>query len=125
MPKSTRLPKYLLIRETLLKSLKEGEWTAGQAIPSDKMLAEKFAVSIGTVKQAVLELVRQGYLSREQGKRTLIVDQASRFQGLRFTRMLKDFGAPEHNPSLKFFSREIILPTRGSRNCCICITGKK
>jgi len=104
------LPKYLLIRESLLKSLKNGEWTAGQAIPSDKMLAEKFAVSIGTVKQAVMELVRQGYLFREQGKRTLVVDKTSRFHGLRFTKMLRDFGAPEHKTSLKFFSREVILP---------------
>ena len=110
MPKLTRLPKYLLIRESLLKSLKNGEWTAGQAIPSDKMLAEKFAVSIGTVKQAVLELVRQGYLFREQGKRTLVVDKASRFHGLRFTKMLTDFDAPEHKTSLKFCSREVILP---------------
>jgi GntR family transcriptional regulator len=63
---------YFQLYEILKKKIESNEWLVGSQIPTEDELCKVFGVSRATVRTAVLELVRQGYLKRQQGKGTFI-----------------------------------------------------
>src|SRR5919106_6172459 len=65
-------PLYKEVKARLTRGLAAGEWKAGEAIPSETRLAERFHVSIGTVRKAIDELVAERILLRHQGRGTFV-----------------------------------------------------
>lgn len=63
--------KYVRVRD-YLRSLVTHELAVGDAIPSERLLCERFGVSRMTVRQAVDALVVEGLLQREQGRGTFV-----------------------------------------------------
>lgn len=63
---------YLQLYEIIKKKIENSEWPVGSQIPTEDYLCKMFNVSRATVRTAVLELVRQGYVKRQQGKGTFI-----------------------------------------------------
>ncbi len=63
---------YVQLFEILKKKIEEGEWAVGTQIPTEEDLCKTYEVSKATVRLAILELVRQGYLTRQQGKGTFV-----------------------------------------------------
>lgn len=63
---------YLQLYEIIKKKIESGEWPLGSQIPTEEDLCKLYSVSRATVRTAVIELVRQGYLKRQQGKGTFI-----------------------------------------------------
>lgn len=65
-------PLYKEVKRLLTQSLIEGEWPAGAALPSETRLAQRFNVSIGTLRKAIDELVAEGVVNRHQGRGTFV-----------------------------------------------------
>ena len=63
--------KYVRVRD-YLRSLVTHELAEGDAIPSERLLCERFGVARMTVRQAVDALVVEGLLEREQGRGTFV-----------------------------------------------------
>jgi GntR family transcriptional regulator len=63
---------YVQIYPILREKIEKGDWPPGARIPSEDELCKTFDVSKATVRIAVSELDRQGYLRRRQGKGTFI-----------------------------------------------------
>jgi GntR family transcriptional regulator len=63
---------YLQLYDILKKKIESEEWSINSQIPTEEDLCSMFSVSRATVRTAVLELVRHGYLKRQQGKGTFI-----------------------------------------------------
>jgi GntR family transcriptional regulator len=58
---------------TILRTkLDSDEWAVGTQIPTEEELCRVYEVSKATVRIAISELVRQGYLRRQQGKGTFV-----------------------------------------------------
>lgn len=57
-------PLYDVVRSGILDKLRSGEWSPGARIPTEGQLAGQFAVSIGTVRKAVEDLVAERVLLR-------------------------------------------------------------
>lgn len=58
---------------TILRGkLDSGEWGVGTQIPTEEELCRTYEVSKATVRIAIAELVRQGFLRRQQGKGTFV-----------------------------------------------------
>lgn len=91
------LPLYHQLREILLREIQQLK--PGDQIPSEPILAHRYRVSKGTVKQAIQELVRDGLLYRVQGKGTFVTLPKVRF--------------PLHVPSRKLRSFTEDLLERG------------
>jgi GntR family transcriptional regulator len=68
----TSSPLYKEVKLRLTRGLAGGEWKPGEAIPSESRLAERFGVSIGTVRKAIDELVAERILLRQQGRGTFV-----------------------------------------------------
>ena len=68
----TLSPLYKEVKTRLTRGLASGEWKPGEAIPSESRLAERFSVSIGTIRKAIDELVAERILLRQQGRGTFV-----------------------------------------------------
>jgi len=65
-------PLYKEVKSRLTRGLAAGDWKPGEAIPSEARLAERFGVSIGTIRKAIDELVAERILLRQQGRGTFV-----------------------------------------------------
>ncbi len=65
-------PLYKSVQRSLMEQLASGELKPGQLIPSERQLATEYAVSIGTLRKAIDELVENRILIRQQGKGTYV-----------------------------------------------------
>jgi GntR family transcriptional regulator len=65
-------PLYKDVKRQLMEALTRGEWKPGEAIPSERRIAERFGISIGTVRKAIDELVAENILIRQQGRGTFV-----------------------------------------------------
>lgn len=72
MVKNVPVPLYYQIRSRLLEVIESGQLKAGDRVPSERELTERFGVSRMTARQALGELETQGYLYRVQGKGTFV-----------------------------------------------------
>ncbi|GAA5088313.1 MAG: GntR family transcriptional regulator [Alcaligenaceae bacterium] len=91
-------PLYQQIKALLLKSLDQGEWKPGEAIPSELDLAARFQVSQGTVRKAIDELAAENLLIRRQGKGTFVSTHNEAKVRYRFLRLTPDDG---HQPTTR------------------------
>ena len=65
-------PLYYQIRENLRNRICSGEYPHGSMIPTEAELCQIYSVSRVTVRRAVLDLVKEGLLTRGQGKGTFV-----------------------------------------------------
>jgi len=63
---------YVQIYSILIEKIESGEWPPGAQIPTEDELCRTYDVSKVTVREAMQELVREGYLFRQQGKGTFV-----------------------------------------------------
>ena len=83
-------PLYQQIKALLLQSLEQGEWNAGDMIPSEVDLALRYKVSQGTVRKAIDELTAENLLVRRQGRGTFVATHQEPVNRFRFLRMQKN-----------------------------------
>ncbi len=86
-------PLYQQIKALLLQNLEQGEWNAGEMIPSEVDLAVRYKVSQGTVRKAIDELTAENLLVRRQGRGTFVATHQEPVNRFRFLRMEKNDSA--------------------------------
>src|SRR4030067_3604610 len=63
---------YYQLYEIIKKNIEDKEWGVCSQIPTEDELCKMYDVSRATVRSAIAELVREGYLYRQQGKGTFV-----------------------------------------------------
>jgi len=63
---------YVQIYTIIKEKIEKGDWTAGTQIPTEDELCKTYDVSKATVRIAISELGRDGFLVRKQGKGTFV-----------------------------------------------------
>ncbi|MEG0934400.1 MAG: GntR family transcriptional regulator [Clostridia bacterium] len=66
------IPLYFQLKELLLREIKQGAYAVDGLIPTEKALALMFGISRTTVRQAITELVQEGWLYRIKSKGTFV-----------------------------------------------------
>lgn len=66
------VPLYHQLKTAILRDIEAGRWKAGDRLPTEDALIERFHVSKITVRQALRELAQMGYVRREQGRGTFV-----------------------------------------------------
>ncbi|TDR31820.1 GntR family transcriptional regulator [Hydromonas duriensis] len=107
-------PLYQQIKALLLHSLEQGEWNAGEMIPSEIELAARYKVSQGTVRKAVDELAAENLLVRRQGRGTFVATHQEAKVRFRFLSMNADSGE-EVKTNSNIVSVERITPPEDVR----------
>ncbi|MDF2537221.1 MAG: GntR family transcriptional regulator [Herbinix sp.] len=69
------IPLYLQIKNYIKDKIVKKEYSYQDILPSELELEKQFNVSRITVRQAILELQREGYVTRARGKGTIVIFQ--------------------------------------------------
>ncbi|MFE8701594.1 phosphonate metabolism transcriptional regulator PhnF [Cytobacillus sp. FJAT-54145] len=70
--KYSPIPIYHQLEEYIRGQIENGTYPFDTTIPSERELAERFEISRMTVRQAINNLVNDGYLYREKGRGTFV-----------------------------------------------------
>lgn len=97
--------RYKEAKLALLAALAAQEWKGGEAIPSERRLAERFGISIGTVRKAIDELVAENILVRHQGLGTFVAHHQRDRHFFRFFRVV-GVGGDRRFPTVELLSFE-------------------
>lgn len=105
-------PKYGQIQDSILTHIRKGQWAPGDRVPPERKLAEMYAASVGTVRNALQNLVSQGYLSRRQGQGTFVRQSVEHTDSLRYFRFTTDFDATVQALTIKCLHkpRRVVQP---------------
>jgi DNA-binding GntR family transcriptional regulator len=97
MPPARKRPSLVdQVREGLLEDLMTGRLEQGAKLPNENELAERFAVSRATIREAVLGLMDAGYLVRRHGSGTYVTSSPRARHALEttvsYTAMIREAG---------------------------------
>jgi GntR family transcriptional regulator, arabinose operon transcriptional repressor len=70
-----RPKKYAQLHSALASEIQSGGYSPGDFLPSEPQLAQRFAISRSTVRQALFFLEQDGLVERLPGKGTVVVDR--------------------------------------------------
>ncbi|MEH7148219.1 GntR family transcriptional regulator [Priestia megaterium] len=107
-------PLYLQIKNILKDRILHGVYPIGENIPSEPQLEDEFHVSKITVRNAIKELVKDGYLETKSGKGTKVIRNKSiskLSKGKRFTEVLVEKG---HKIRKQLLGAEVIFNQEGT-----------
>jgi GntR family transcriptional regulator len=72
----SQLPLHAQIQQLLLDLIERGELRPGERLPAERELAGFFGVSLAPVRQAILGVVADGFLTRRRGLGTFVRERA-------------------------------------------------
>ncbi|MDZ5474124.1 GntR family transcriptional regulator [Bacillus sp. 31A1R] len=106
--KNSPVPIYHQLEEQIKSQIENGSLEADELIPSEREYAERYQISRMTVRHAINNLVKDGFLHRQKGKGTYVSKQKveQKLQGL--TSFTEDMLERGMTPSSRLLSFEII-----------------
>lgn len=72
--KHSPVPIYYQIKQLIKRQIEEGTLPPGEKLPTEQMLCDLYGVSRAPVRQALLELVQEGYIYRRAGLGTFVAE---------------------------------------------------
>lgn len=70
--KNSPVPIYHQLQEGIAALIEEGRLKPGEGLPSENELSQAYKISPMTVRQAMAELVNEGYVYRQRGRGTFV-----------------------------------------------------
>lgn len=74
LDKNSNLPLYMQLKKTIIDKIKAGELKRGNPLPTEQELCSTYGISRFPIRQAMDELVKEGYLTRTRGRGTFVCD---------------------------------------------------
>ena len=90
-----RAPLHHQVRDQIIRGLAEGEWKPGELLPNETGLADRFQVSVSTIRAAIGHLVAAKVLARKQGKGTFVSLHGERRSIYQFFHVVRNDGVKE------------------------------
>jgi len=102
---------YVQVYDILKANVEQGEWSVGSMIPTEDDLCKTYDVSKATIREAIAELVRDGYVRRQQGKGTFVIcTEPHRGLAMR-TRITEDIQGSEATFKIELIAMDVTSPT--------------
>jgi GntR family transcriptional regulator len=104
--KNSRIPIYFQLSQAMLALISSGSLKPGDALPSETDFSRHFNISPMTVRQAMSELVNQGYIRRERGRGTFVAPRHLDHPLDRLVSFTEDMQARQLSPGAKVLLME-------------------
>lgn len=106
--KNSPVPIYHQLEEYIKQQIESGFLKEEEVIPSEREFAERFQISRMTVRQAINNLVADGYLNRKKGRGTFVSKKKVEQELQGMTSFTEDMLSRGMKPSSKLLSFKII-----------------
>lgn len=91
LDRHSSIPLYAQLRDIILERIQDGDYPAGEKIPSEMEFCKELGLSRPTVRQAVSELVSDGILEIHKGKGTFVAEEVEKVVIPHFTALSFSF----------------------------------
>ena len=108
-------PKYELIKNDLIQAITDGVYQPGCELPSEIELIETYQVSRITVRRAMDELYRAGFIEKHQGKRGYVKEAAKPQELTRVSSYTEEILRQGMTPSRKVIACGLRLCTKAEQ----------
>ncbi|WP_175410647.1 GntR family transcriptional regulator [Streptomyces sp. TRM64462] len=69
------VPRYLQIADEILQQIRAGVLKPGDMVPSESVLVDRYSVSAGTIRKAMVEVRASGLVATRHGKGSMVKDR--------------------------------------------------
>ena len=105
LDKNSPVPLYYQLYSILLNQIQAHELKPGDMLPTEHALVEQYNISRSTARQAIMDLVRDGYVIREKSKGTFVQDHTHNVQ---YSGRLKGFSAISREQGIIELSTKVL-----------------
>jgi GntR family transcriptional regulator len=102
---------FVQIYSIIKQSIEQREWPLGSQILTEDELCAQYGVSKSTVRLAVAELARQGYVRKQQGKGTFVAYRASDLGIMMKTKLTENMVGDDAQVARELISLDLVTPT--------------
>lgn len=105
LDKQSKIPLYLQLMDSLIKKIKAQTYRENEKLPSERAFCEIYQLSRITVRQALQELEREGYIYKLHGKGTFVASKTYNQNLVKlysFTEQMKKMGKQPTTDVLSF-----------------------
>lgn len=110
--RTSPIPLYYQLYQFMVGMLESGKWEPGALIPGEMELSQEFELSRTTVRQALLQLVNEGYLSRRRGLGTVVAKPKLRHGPQRDLGITGYLRARGLRPGWQLLGMEPVIPSK-------------
>lgn len=108
LSKESRLPLHHQLADQLREAVRQGVFAADEPIPRELDIAKSLGVSRGVVRQAILQLVQEGYLRRMPGRGTFAQNAPLEYDLLGFYNFKKEVERQNHTLGVRLVAFETL-----------------
>jgi GntR family transcriptional regulator len=110
MPPTRSSPYYRWLEDILRDDISQGTYKPGDALPTEHELMRRYNLSITTVRRAVHDLVREGWIYRKAGKGTFVKRTKLEERLARLTSFAEEMQSRNITPHFKLICAKEDLP---------------
>jgi GntR family transcriptional regulator len=99
---------YAKVEEAIAAEIAQGEFGAGDQLPAEDALVDRFQVSRITVRRAIQNLVNRGLLEVRRGRGTFVLPPRIEADLTRLTGFVEDMNAAGRKASARLVNRKVI-----------------
>ena len=110
MPPTRFSPYYRWLEAVLREDIEQGVYKPGDALPTEHQLMRGYKLSITTVRRAVHDLAREGWIYRKAGKGTFVKRNKLEERLARLTSFAEEMLSRNITPQFKLVSAEESTP---------------
>ncbi|MFC5466411.1 GntR family transcriptional regulator [Lederbergia graminis] len=105
----SKMPLYAQLKDILKKQITEQVWKPGDTIPPESVLVKEYSVSRSTVRQAINELVQEGFLTRQRGRGTFVKQPKLEVGLQKLYSFTEDISAKGMRPESRLLEFDIVV----------------
>ena len=105
------IPLYLQLASLIRRCISSGLLKAGDQLPSETELCQRFAISRSTVRQALREVDEQGLIRRQQGRGSFVAEPKLYRRSENIYSFTSEAAAMGRKPSSRLLSFEVLRPS--------------
>lgn len=120
-----RAPLYLVLQKKIQHLIESAQLKTRERLPSELDMVALTGLSVNTIKKALSELERGGYISRHQGQGTFVTATESFFGLHRYFGMQETFFSPLERHLKKDIEITRIVPDEETRVCLRLLENKE
>jgi GntR family transcriptional regulator len=110
LDKTSPVPIYHQIKEGVIRLIDDGVVKPGDLLPSENELSNAYQISPMTVRQAMKALVDEGYVQRERGRGTFVLQRPMRHQLSGLIGFSEDMQASQMQPGGTILEFDLVPP---------------
>lgn len=103
-----KVPKYYVVKQDIIEKIDNNTYKENETIPSERELMAVFDVSRITIRKAIDDLVKEGYLYRVHGKGTYVKGEGEQNNLVSITSCTQDIEKLGHTPRRRVISKSVI-----------------